>query len=42
MNKIKFKDLSNWLKVLVIFGWGMLSIYALAFLIGFIRGIMEG
>jgi len=41
MDKIKFSDLSTNLKVFIILGWIVLGLYAFAFLIGFIIGIME-
>lgn len=40
MTKIKFRDLSAPLKVLVVFGWISLVLYVGAFLIGFISGYM--
>ena len=41
MEKIKFKDLSWTLKTLVVFGWITFVIYVLAFLVGFMIGILE-
>ncbi len=39
MKKIEFKDLSGWLKTLVVLGWIYTAIFAVAFLVGFIEGI---
>lgn len=40
--KIRFGDLSGWLKTLVVFGWIALGLYVLIFLTGFIIGFMGG
>jgi hypothetical protein len=40
MNKIQFKDLSGWLKALVILGWISVGINALAFMYGFTLGFL--
>jgi len=40
--KITFSDLSIWLKIPVIVGWGMIVVYALIFIISFIIGLIEG
>ena len=37
--KIGFKDLSGWLKALVIAGWIWVGTLALSFVIGFIDGL---
>lgn len=39
--KISFKDLSGWLKTVVVFGWLWAGYFTLIFLIGFITGIQE-
>jgi ABC-type phosphate transport system auxiliary subunit len=41
MEKIKFKDLSNWLKASLIFVWIIAGYYALAILIGVILAITD-
>jgi len=41
MSKIKFKDLSFWLKTSVVLSFIVGSFYFLIFLFGFIAGIME-
>lgn len=38
--KVGFKDLSIWLKILVVFGWISFIIFIIGFLIGFIQGYM--
>ena len=40
--KISFRDLSTSLKVFVVLGWIVISVYLLAFLISFIIGFLEG
>jgi hypothetical protein len=40
MAQITFKDLSTALKTLVVLGWILLGLNALAFLVGFIYGIL--
>lgn len=37
---IKFKDLSWTLKIVVIFGYAMLGLTLLAFLFGFMQGVL--
>ncbi len=37
--KIGFKDLSRWLKVLVVFGWFLFIYFITALIAGFILGI---
>jgi hypothetical protein len=37
--KIRYKDLSNWLKAIVVAVWVMGGIWAISFLVGFIQGI---
>ena len=39
-NKIRFKDLNVWLKILAVGGWIILGFYVLGFLIGFIEGLL--
>jgi hypothetical protein len=39
MTKIKFKDLSGWLKAAIVFAWISGSIFAFSFLVGLIQGI---
>ena len=41
MEKIKFNDLSGWLKALVIISWGYTALFAVAFLVGFIQAITQ-
>ena len=36
MTKIKFKDLNNWLKAVVIAGWIAIGYWAIVFLIAFV------
>jgi hypothetical protein len=38
--KIKFKDLSNWIKIAIIGGWIFMFTFILSFIIGFIQGII--
>jgi len=38
--QIGFKDLSGWLKTLVVLGWIQVIITAFAFFIGFVIGVM--
>ena len=38
-NKICFKNLSIWLKILIILGWIYAAIFTLTFLIGFYEGV---
>ena len=40
-NKIGFKDLNAWLKVLVVWGWIILGFYAIGFLLGFFEGLLS-
>lgn len=40
-DKIRFKDLSPWLKTSIIFLWIVVGINILAFMIGFIIGLIE-
>lgn len=40
MEKIKFKNLSGWLKAAVVCTWIVTGIYALSFIVGFIVGII--
>jgi len=40
MDKIKFRDLSLELKILVVFGWIMFVLISIAFLSGFIEGFI--
>jgi hypothetical protein len=40
MDKIKFKDLSGWLKAAIIVSWYNLGYYIFWFLIGFIEGLL--
>lgn len=42
MEKIRFKDLSAWLKVAVIVMWITGIYYALAFLVGVLLTLIEG
>jgi len=42
MEKIRFKDLSGWLKTVVVFGWILFGFYSLYFIAGFILGVIEG
>lgn len=39
--KVTFKQLSKSLKTLVVLGWIMTGLYTLAFLIGFMLGVLE-
>ena len=39
-NKIRFKDLSGWLKVAAVSAWITGVVWGIAFLIGFIEGMM--
>lgn len=39
--KIRFSDLSGWLKTAVIGTWIIIVLYAIVFLTGFIIGILE-
>lgn len=39
MTKIKFKELSAWLKVAIIASWITAGYYALAFLVAFLEGL---
>jgi len=39
MTEIKFRDLSAWLKALVIMGWIMAGTYAFYFFVGFIAAV---
>lgn len=39
MEKIRFKNLSGWLKTAIILSWIVGGFYAIAFLIGFIAEI---
>lgn len=41
MEKISFKNLSAWLKTLVICGWVFIGFTIFLFLIGFVIGIIE-
>ena len=41
MEKIKFKDLSGWLKASLIFLWIIAGYYALAVLVGIILAITD-
>jgi len=41
MNKIQFKDLSGWLKALVILGWANLAIWTFWLLVAFIIGFIS-
>lgn len=38
--KIRFRDLSGWLKTLVVLGWIVVGLYVFAFMWGFMYGIM--
>jgi len=38
--EIRFRDLSGWVKVGVIAGWGVALMFIVAFTIGFIQGLM--
>lgn len=40
-HKIRFKELSTWLKTFVIFGWIAIGLDVIAFLIGFVIGVLE-
>ena len=39
-NKIRFKDLSIWLKIAVCMAYFDLFIYSLAFIIGFVKALI--
>lgn len=39
MEKIKFKDLNKWLKVLVVFGWTALGYWVMFLLTNLVKGI---
>jgi len=41
MTQINFKDLNNLLRVLVVFGWIALGVWAVRFAIGFISVMLE-
>lgn len=38
---IRYKDLSPWLKVLVVFGWIAFGICVISFFVGFYKGLIE-
>lgn len=40
MEKIRFKDLSVWLKAVVVLGWVYLGLLGIGFVIGVIEGIL--
>lgn len=40
-DKIKFKDLSNWLRLAIIAGWFTVAYFVIFFMVGFIMGIVE-
>lgn len=40
--KIKFKDLSGWLKVAIIGGWLLVGYFVFLFIFGFIVGLTGG
>ena len=40
-NKIRFKDLSGWIKILVVFGWLIFGYFIIAIMVGFVLGIIE-
>lgn len=42
MEKVKFKDLSNWLKFGIIIGWFLGGYMVLSFIVGFLSGILGG
>ncbi len=37
--KVCFKDLSGWLKTIVVISWVIAVLWGLSFLIGFIQGV---
>jgi hypothetical protein len=39
-SKIEFKDLDNWLKIAVIYGWISVFIWVIYFLYGIVEGII--
>ena len=39
--KIKFSDLSNWLKAIIILMWIVVGVNILAFVVGFIIGFIQ-
>jgi ABC-type Fe3+ transport system permease subunit len=39
--KIKFKDLSAWLKIAVVFVWILAGYFVLVFLVGIILGVAD-
>jgi hypothetical protein len=40
--KIKFKDLSGWLKAAIIITWIMGGVFGFTFLVGFLIGLVQG
>ena len=38
--KVRYKDLSGWLKVAILGGWLVFFVYALAFATGFLEGLL--
>jgi hypothetical protein len=38
---IKFVELSIWLKIPIVFSWIIMVLYVLAFMVGFIIGVVE-
>ena len=38
--KVRFKDLSGWLKLAVIFGWLVAGWFTLVFIYGFMYGLL--
>jgi len=41
MEKIRYKDLSGWLKLAIVGGWATILVYGMSFLIGFVIGLLE-
>jgi hypothetical protein len=39
--KIRFKNLSGWLKFGIVGGWATMVVYITSFLIGFLIGMLE-
>ena len=39
-DNVKFRDLSASLKVLVVLGWACAALFGVAFLVGFIEGLL--
>jgi len=41
MEKVKFNNLSGWLKTAIVLTWIIIGIYGLSFLVGFIIGLIS-